>query len=211
MYADDLVLLAPSLAELQAMIDICCNELKDIDLVLNEAKSCCIRIGKRWQITCASVRTSKGTISWTESVTYLGVNILAAGKFSCNFDKPKSKFYSGFNGIYSKLGKINNEIVTLNLVSSVALPCLLYAVEALPLTKAFLKVIEHPWSRVFMKLFSTFDAEIVSQCQYFTGFTSVEHLAWCRKSKFVNSLPFSPCMLIRTLHEILLTQDPSVW
>jgi len=66
--------------------------------------------------------------------------------------------------------------VTLNLISSVALPCLLFAVEAQPLTKAVIKVLEHPWSRVFMKLFWTFNNEIIAQCQFYTGFTTVEHL-----------------------------------
>lgn len=36
MYADDLVLLASSVSELQDMINICCNELVNIDLKLNE-------------------------------------------------------------------------------------------------------------------------------------------------------------------------------
>ena len=38
MYADDLVLLASSVSELQDMINICCNELMLIDLKLNEKK-----------------------------------------------------------------------------------------------------------------------------------------------------------------------------
>ena len=39
LYADDLVLLAPSISELQVMIDICCLEFKNIDLLLNVEKS----------------------------------------------------------------------------------------------------------------------------------------------------------------------------
>ena len=185
------------------MISICCREFNNIDLVLNESKSCCIRIGKRWHEKCVPLQTSKGVIPWSTSVTYLGVNTLAAAKFTCCFDKPKSSFYASFNAIYSKLGKINNAIVTLNLVSSIALPCLLFAVEALPLTKSIIRIIEHPWSRVFMKLFWTFNNEIVSQCQYYTGFTTVEIMARERKSKFMNLLQFSPCSLVRTLYEIL--------
>ena len=38
-YADDLVLLASSVCELQDMINICCNELVNIDLKLNEKRS----------------------------------------------------------------------------------------------------------------------------------------------------------------------------
>ena len=36
MYADDLVLLASSVSELQDTINICCNELVNIDIKLNE-------------------------------------------------------------------------------------------------------------------------------------------------------------------------------
>ena len=144
-------------------------------------------------------------------MTYLGVKILATYKFSCCFDKPKSSFYSSFNAIYSQLGKINNAIVTLHLISSIALPCLLFAVEALPLTKAVIKVLEHPWSRVFMKLYWTFDMEIVTQCQYYTGCSTVELLARERKVKFVNFLQYSPCMLMRTLNDILKPRSSERW
>ena len=39
LYADDLVLIASSITEIQEMISICCTEFKNIDLKLNEAKS----------------------------------------------------------------------------------------------------------------------------------------------------------------------------
>ena len=86
LYADDLVLLAPSVESLQEMIAVCCTEFNDIDLVLNESKSRCIRIGKRCHEQCVPLRTTKGIIPWSNSVTYLGVNILAAAKFTCCFD-----------------------------------------------------------------------------------------------------------------------------
>ena len=101
--------------------------------------------------------------------------------------------------------------MTLNLVSSMALPCLLYAIEALPLSKTNLRNIEHPWSRVFMKIFSTFDAKIVTECQTYTGYTTVEQLARCRKNKFVNLLLYSPNYIIRTLFKALSEQLENIW
>ena len=38
MYADDLILLAPSISELQAMVDICSDEIESLDLKLNVSK-----------------------------------------------------------------------------------------------------------------------------------------------------------------------------
>ena len=47
MYADDMVLLAPSRSELQEMINLCTEELKILDLKLNISKTVVLRIGKR--------------------------------------------------------------------------------------------------------------------------------------------------------------------
>jgi hypothetical protein len=203
MYADDLVLLSSSVSELQEMIYICCGELSKLDLNLNESKSVCIRIGKRFHATCAPLHTLKGDIAWASSATYLGVNIASAANFSCCFDKAKAKFYASFNSIYGKLGKINDPMVTLKLVSSMALPCLLYATEALPLSKTIFRSLEHPWSRVFMKMFTTFDAKTVLACQFYTGFMPVQHLASVRKIKFINSLAHSSHWLMRALHDLV--------
>ena len=112
MYADDLILLAPSLTELQYMINLFCKELNDIDLKLNDSKSCCIRIGKRWHVHNIEMKTCNGFLSWTQDITYLDVNIISGPKFACCNDRAKSNFYASFNSIYGKLGRINNPIVT---------------------------------------------------------------------------------------------------
>ena len=207
MYADDLVLLAPSVTELQTMIDICCLELTKIDLLLNESKSVCIRIGKRWHQKCVSLVTPNGrNIEWSNSTVYLGVKLNAGVKFSFDLDRPKSKFYSSFNSIYSKLGRLNSPIVTLNLIHSMSIPSLLFAIEVLPLSKSILKSMEHPWSKVFMKIFSTFDAKSISLCQYYTGFLPIEYIALSRKTKFLKSLTSSSHWLMKVLG-VLCAQD----
>jgi len=48
MYAYDLILLSPSIAALQAMVNIVCLTLDGLDLKLNAKKSYCIRIGKHY-------------------------------------------------------------------------------------------------------------------------------------------------------------------
>ena len=188
MYADDLVLVSSSVTELQNMINICCNELDKLDLSLNGSKSSCLRIGKRWHVKCVPLHTTKGeVINWVSSVTYLGVVITTGPTFNFSLDKPKSKFYSSFNAIYCKLGKINNPIVTLHLISTIALPALLYSLEVLPINKTCMKALEHPWSKAFMKNFQTFDMDTVRECQFYTGFKTVEELIKLRKMNFHKS------------------------
>ena len=114
------------------------------------------------------------------------------------FDRLKPKFDSSFNSIYSKLGKINNPIVTLHSISSIALPSLLFAVGSLSLTKTVLNSLEHPWSRdLFMKVFRTYDAMTVKCCQHYTDFLPIGHMARLLKVKLITSLKndFNSCLM----------------
>ena len=134
------------------MVDFCCKEFAEIDLKLNNAKSTCMRIGPRWHKPCSPILTDVGPICWVSKTTYLGVTIVAGPIFRVSLDDCKSNFYASFNAIYSQLGKLNNIFVTLELITSIALPCLMYAVESLPFKKSFLKSLEHPWTRVFNRV-----------------------------------------------------------
>ena len=202
MYADDLVLISSSLSELQAMIYLCCTQLESIDLFLNETKSSCMRIGKRWHIKCQPLQTNSGIIQWSSSVNYLGVTITSGSKFTISLEKPKSKFYSSFNAIYSQLGKINNPIVSLNLISSISLPSLLYGVEAMPLNKTIINALEHPWNKAFMRIFGVFDKACVRECQIVTGLGSVNEIIIARKANFLASFRHNINWYNRAIAEI---------
>ena len=65
------------------MIDICCEEFTNIDVSLNISELCCIRIGKRWHQKRKPLQIPGGPIPWCDKVTYLGINIVAAAKFTC--------------------------------------------------------------------------------------------------------------------------------
>ena len=66
---------------------------------------------------------------------YLGVFIVSGHNFKCNFEKAKCKYYRAANGILAKLGNKENTMVTLNLLSTVALPVITYSIEALSLNR----------------------------------------------------------------------------
>ena len=202
MYADDLILLSPSVVKLQRMVDLCGKYFDGLDLQLNSSKSVCMRIGPRWHKTCSPIITKTGVINWVTETTYLGVTLIAGTKFNVSLDNCKSNFYSSFNALYGQLGKLNNVLVTLQLASSIALPCLLYAVEAIPFTKSFLNSLEHPWTRIFMKVFNTFDSETVLNCQYFCGYFPLEHLARIRKVNFLVNMSLHDNSVIRSVHSL---------
>ena len=45
LYADDILLLAPSISALESLLNLRECKLDQLDMVINNKKSCCIRIG----------------------------------------------------------------------------------------------------------------------------------------------------------------------
>ena len=55
LYADDILLISPSVMMLNRLLHTCETELNDIDMDINFRKSSCIRIWPRNDATCASI------------------------------------------------------------------------------------------------------------------------------------------------------------
>ena len=128
------------------------------------------RIGKNADASSCAIKVNNEIIPWAREVRYLGMYVMAATRFRCNFDKAKAKFYRTSKAILSKLGSQRNPYVALHLIETTAGPILTYGLEALQLNKTEMASIEHPWSRTFMKMFWTFDIKIVKQCQMYVFF-----------------------------------------
>jgi hypothetical protein len=185
MYADDLVLIAPFVTELQNMLNLCDSELKSIDLRINSTKTVAIRIGSRYKTNSRKLVVAGDEIVWAKEVKYLGVCILAGNNFKCNFDKIKSKFYRAANGILAKIGNKDNVTVTLKLVATMALPVLTYSIESLSLNKTELNSLNHPWERSCQKLFHTFDNQIIKYCLWYNGYLPILHYYDKRSMSFL--------------------------
>ena len=207
MYADDIVLLAPSVTELQAMIHICCKELSLLDLQINAKKSVAIRIGNRYKTYCDNLRAVNDSIPWSNEAKYLGIYIKSGSKFTCSFDKSKCKYYRAMNAILAKVGNNNNKPVTVNLIASIARPILMYSVEALSLTKSELTSLNHPWTRSFEKLFYTFDKAVIKQCKCYHGMLDIIHYYALNSMSFLNKLSLSLNLLVRTIFTLLGGED----
>ena len=72
-YADDIILLAPSVDSLQKLLILCEKELAAMEMSLNVKKSVCMRIGPRYDAVCASISTLNGDcLNWVSSCRYIG-------------------------------------------------------------------------------------------------------------------------------------------
>ena len=95
---------------------------------LNAGKSCCMRIGSRFDKPCANVNvcTHDGRqISWVKELRYLGIFIVSSRNFKCSLDHAKRSFYRAANSIFGKIGRIAPEDVLIELLKTKCMPILL--------------------------------------------------------------------------------------
>ena len=77
-YADDLVVLAPSVSALQNLLNICYNETKNILLNFNTEKSVCVKFKKCNKFTeiNSCIELGNVTLKFVEQMSHLNVNPL---------------------------------------------------------------------------------------------------------------------------------------
>ena len=87
LYADDILLLAPSVTLLERLLHDCEYVLNWLDMAINFKKSFCLHIGQRHDMQCASISSFSGqVIPWTTEIRYLGVYIVCSRIFKCSLD-----------------------------------------------------------------------------------------------------------------------------
>jgi len=87
------------------------------------------------------------------TVKYFGVYLVAAKYFKCSMDHIRMKFYRAFNCIYARSHVANSELISVELFRSYSLPLILYATEALDLSKRVLSMLDKCINRAVAKIF----------------------------------------------------------
>ena len=186
LFADDILLVAPTVTGLQLLFNICERELEDLDMRVNNNKSMCISFGPRFDVPCSELLSIHGdSLKWVDSCRYLGVYFISGRTFRCNYDNAKSSFFRAFNAIFSKVGRTASEETVLTLLRSKCIPILLYATEVCPLLARDRSSLEFTITRVLMKIFCTSSASIITECQRYFRFLPVKLQLTIRTAKFL--------------------------
>ena len=101
LYADDIIILAPSLSGLQSMLDTCTTGCKELRMKFNNSKSYYLVFGKCPNSSIDPMHLDKDIIYWSESVKYLCVHINAGKNLSFKIHTFRRSFYAAFNNIRS--------------------------------------------------------------------------------------------------------------
>ncbi len=186
MYADDILLIAPSVTELQVLFNLCELEFAWLDMNINVKKSCCMRIGNRFDSKCANITAKNGMcLPWVTEIRYLGVYIVSSTKFKCSLVYAKRAFYRSANSLFGKVANAASEEVMLHLVNSKCFPVLLYGLEACCLNKSERNSINFTAMRFFMKLFRSSNPIFISECLFYFGIVTPSENLKNRTDKFV--------------------------
>ena len=88
LYADDILLLSPTVCELQKYLNTCERELDSLDLVINVKNSCCVRVDPRSNVICQRLCSLSGThLPWMTEIKYLGVHIVSSKSFNVSTEQ----------------------------------------------------------------------------------------------------------------------------
>ena len=186
LYADDIILQSTSVHALQILLTVCETELIYLDMLINTKKSCCMRIGPRFNVPCASIITLSGeSLPWVEEIRYLGIYIVNFRYFKCSLDHAKRSFYRSANAIFGKIGRLASEEVIIELIAKKCLPALLYGLEACVLNVTEKRSINFPCNRFLMKLFCTYDIQVINEIQLYFNFAEPAALLERRKANFL--------------------------
>jgi len=202
LFADDILLLSPTITGLQSLFNTCERELEKLDMRVNAAKSMCIRFGQRFDAPCVELTSIHGdSLKWVSKCRYLGVYFTSGRSFRCSYDSAKSRFFRAFNAIYSKVGRTASEETVIALLRSKCLPVLLYATEACPLLVRDQRSLEFTVTRVFMKIFRTGSSTVITDCQRNFNFLSIQRQLLIRTAKFLQAFAASEnhiCLLFNS-------------
>ena len=122
LYADDILIIALSLTELQRLVNLCESELCFLDMLINAKKSDCMRVGPRYNLVCSSIVAGNQNLPWVDKIRYLGIFFITSKNLRCSLDHAKPSFYRSINAVIGKVGRLASEDVVRHLVDSKCMP-----------------------------------------------------------------------------------------
>jgi len=187
-YADDIIILSPTLCGLQEMLNVCTRYSLSHDIVFNTKKSVYTTVGKKTHnVVPSSVFLGGVALEWVKRFKYLGVTFNSGRNLRVDILCVKRKFYAACNAIFSKLGNAS-EPVLLHLVRSKCLPLLLYSLGAIKLSNQEVKQLSVSWNDAFRRIFHFHRWEAVKELICFCGELDFMHMYNLCRWKFLNNI-----------------------
>ena len=128
-YADDIVLVSPTVISLQRMIDICETYANNNGLIFNEKKSVVITFVKSRFVNASDPQLviQSHRLSWVSRLTHLGIVLDKLRGDSAAVESRARKYFGAVHSVVSRLGgKVMSDETWMRIVDVQLLPILLY-------------------------------------------------------------------------------------
>ena len=202
LYADDILLISPSVSGLQQLILTVEKYLVQFEMSLNVKKSVCMRIGRKFKEECCLIYTVSGEpIQWADHIRYLGVDIVSGRKFKLSLSNNVKAYYRSVNAILSKLSNCASEECSVRLVTSKCVPILIYGLETCELSNAQRRTLDFMTRRTFMRIFKTRSVDVVDECMAKCSLSSFSFIADKRRTAFLLKIKTSDNELCKYFSE----------
>jgi hypothetical protein len=146
LYADDIVLISPSVVGLQRMFDVCFSTGIALSLTFNGNN--CLCLGNYFKFCFAPMTTGLDHIAWCEQITYLGVVINAGRTMKFDIAETRRSFFIACNSIFSCAPRPTN------CFTSVYRRRTVYYFYCMPLPRLpLLRVLNSCWNLVYRRIF----------------------------------------------------------
>jgi len=199
LYADDIILLAHTSYAMQKMLDVCSEESISLDLKFNVNKSVALRVGPRWRTLCAPLTLGSTALRFVQSTKYLGVYLKSDVKYSCSYGHLKLRFYSCFNALFSRSKASNSELVTTEVLNTVCIPMLTYALEVTDPNKTATSMLNNLINRAICKIFNCCDSDTVNDVKHFLDVYDIRTVYQERRTAFLHKTSLLDNNVLRTV------------
>ena len=151
-YADDLLLLCPTIRALQKMITICSEFATEYDVTFNPSKTACMAFGNRYVCPHLHLYLDGKMLEWTDTFKHLGNFITADQKDDSDIQLKRGNFYRSVNGLcYKFKGTLLKSDVASRLFQTYC--CSFYGSQAWNLSSFSFEFIWTAWNKVVRKNF----------------------------------------------------------
>ena len=150
--ADDILIISPTVAGLQTMLNLCFAFATENGMTFNNDKSFCMQVGRPINVLIQEMLLGNDLIHWVDNFKYLGIQFNCGATLHVDCVPVKKKFYAAFNSILCGC-KAAPENVKVFLISAYCLPLLTYCLGALKLNAAAIDSLAVCWNDAFRKIF----------------------------------------------------------
>jgi hypothetical protein len=193
LYADDILLLANSLSDMQCMLNICSGTVESLDMSFNVSKSFVVRFGKRYNKECKPLLLNGLNIEFRNKVQYLGVTFKAGCMLRFDFSHATMAFYRAFNKLWNRCKFANSELTCAYIMQSVCMPVLTYGFEVVSVSANSIKKLEHLIDNAVGRVFNVKDRHNIMYIKNAIGFTDLSVLRKKRGYKFLVNFAQKKC------------------